>query len=241
MEPILSQNKPALKLDWCSHGAAKYAVEHWHYSRTMPKSKRNYLGVWEDEIFIGAIIFALGASSHLGAPYWLNTFQCCELVRVALTKHGTAVSRIVAIAISLLKKQSPNLRLIVSYADPMEGHAGGIYQAGNWIYTGTTSPDWAVIDRRGKKWHSRVASESGFKSQYGRRVRVIKPSEGTKIILPGKHRYLMPLDDEMRKRIELLRKPYPKRAGSIDRDAPAIHAGEDARRDPGAPESSKIA
>tara|TARA_Y100000310_G_scaffold30028_1_gene28559 strand:+ start:26 stop:454 length:429 start_codon:yes stop_codon:yes gene_type:complete len=28
---------------------------------------------------------------------------------------------------------------------------------------------------------------------------------------PGKHRYLMPLDDEMRHRIEPLRKPYPKR------------------------------
>ena len=24
-------DKPVLKLDWCSHAAAKYAVEHWHY------------------------------------------------------------------------------------------------------------------------------------------------------------------------------------------------------------------
>jgi hypothetical protein len=27
-------SKPVLKLDWCSHAAAKYAVEHWHYSGT---------------------------------------------------------------------------------------------------------------------------------------------------------------------------------------------------------------
>jgi hypothetical protein len=29
-----------------------------------------------------------------------------------------------------------------------------------------------------------------------------------------KHKYLMPLDEDMRRQIEPLRKPYPKRAGS---------------------------
>ncbi len=169
-------SRPELKLAWCSHEAAKYAVEHWHYSKVMPKSKRNFIGVWEGGIFKGAIIFALGASSHLGAPYGLQTFQCCELVRVALNQHANPVSQIVSIAVKMLKTQSPGIRLIVSYADPYQGHHGGIYQAGNWIYNGTTSPDWAVIDKRGRRWHSRVASESGFKSQYGRRTRVIKPS-----------------------------------------------------------------
>jgi hypothetical protein len=37
--------------------------------------------------------------------------------------------------------------------------------------------------------------------------------------LDGKHRYLMPLDDEMRVRILPLAKPYPKRATSIGSDA----------------------
>jgi hypothetical protein len=36
----------------------------------------------------------------------------------------------------------------------------------------------------------------------------------------------MPLDDEMRKQIEPLQKPYPKRARSIDSDATAIQAVE---------------
>jgi hypothetical protein len=56
-------NKPVLRLDWCSHAAAKYAVEHWHYSQTMPVGKLAKIGVWEDNKYIGAIIFGLGGAA----------------------------------------------------------------------------------------------------------------------------------------------------------------------------------
>jgi hypothetical protein len=36
-----------LKVDFCSHEAAKYACEHWHYSRCVPASKLIKIGVWE--------------------------------------------------------------------------------------------------------------------------------------------------------------------------------------------------
>ena len=32
-------SKVDLRLDWVGHDAAKFAVEHWHYSHAMPKSK----------------------------------------------------------------------------------------------------------------------------------------------------------------------------------------------------------
>jgi len=51
-----------LRLDWCSHAAAKYAVEHWHYSARMPKFKQIYIGAWESGRFIGAIIFGLSVT-----------------------------------------------------------------------------------------------------------------------------------------------------------------------------------
>ena len=41
-----------LKVDWCSYEAAKYAVMHWHYSKTMPAGKTVKLGVWENGRFI---------------------------------------------------------------------------------------------------------------------------------------------------------------------------------------------
>lgn len=169
------------------------------------------IGVWEDERYIGCVIFGRGASDALLKPYGLSVIEGAELVRVALTQHRAPVSRIVAIAIRMLKKFSPGLRLVVSFADPEQGHAGGIYQAGNWIYNGRTSPDAYYIDKTGRKWHSRNVSPTGVKLNYGRPTKCPKPNECQKVETLPKHRYLMPLDAEMRARIAPLAKPYPKR------------------------------
>jgi len=222
-------SKPKLKIDWCSHEAAKYAVEKWHYSGTLPVPPIVRIGVWEDDKYIGCVLFSRGASTNLLKPYGLTNTEGCELTRIALSSHKTPVSKIAKIAIKMLTKQNKGLRLIVSYADPMEGHSGGIYQAGNWVYTGTSSQDRAYIDRNGKRYHSRVIAEhgSGYRKQFGVMRKCMSSKGMTKIITPGKHRYLMPLDDEIRKRIEPLRKPYPKKCvTSIENDAPANHAGE---------------
>lgn len=121
----------SLHLDWCSYEAAKYAVEHWHYSHKMPTARLVKIGVWEDSLFIGAVVFGGGANSDLGAPYGLTQFETAELVRVALKEHKSAVSKIVSISIKMIKKEFPKLLLLVSFADPEHGHVGGIYQAMN--------------------------------------------------------------------------------------------------------------
>lgn len=209
-----------IKLDWCSHEAAKYAVEHWHYSRSMPTPPVVRVGVWEGERFVGCVLFSRGANNNLGSPYRLTTVEVCELTRVALSEHRTPVSKIVAIAVRFLRKNSPGLRLIVSYADPNQGHVGTIYQAGGWVYCGQTPPSHKYIDAQGREWHQRQVSVSGIKPQYGELRRVAKISECRKVPQLGKHRYLMPLDDAMRKQIAPLAKPYPKRVtrgqGEID-------------------------
>jgi hypothetical protein len=218
----------SLRLDWCSHEAAKYAVEKWHYSRRMVATiqKPVKVGVWEGGAFIGAVVFGCGASSSLGAQFGVGKQEVAELVRVALrSDHKTPVSRIAAIAIRMLKGQSPGLRLLISFADPHQGHNGGIYQAGNWIYTGTSDGSTVYIAKDGHEFHSRnIGSYTGY-DKYGvkkySREEMVATEER-----PGKHRYLYPLDAAMRTQIEPLRKPYPKRAGSIVADAPAIQAGE---------------
>lgn len=204
-------SKPDLLVAPCSYEAAKYAIEHWHYSKVMPAGKAVLFGVWEDKVFVGAVVFSRGASDAIGKPYKLHQTSVVELTRVALNKHGSQVSKIVTTAIRKLKQQSPGLRMLISYADPSEGHVGAIYQAMNWIYTGTTSPDYAVIDRNGKRWHSRMVSKTGYKISFGEVRRVIRPDEGERVNLPGKHRYLYPLDRAMRRQIEPLAQPYPKK------------------------------
>lgn len=191
-----------LYLDWCSHEAARYAVEHWHYSKTIPKSKLAKIGVWEDGAFIGAVIFGVGATSDLVKAYGLRPEQGCELVRVALRSHVASVTRIIAIALRMLHKAFPGILLVVSFADPEQGHVGAIYQAGNWIYCGRSAASDEYI-YRGKRWQGRSFRNRFKGMEHHPDVQIVKGS--------SKYRYLMPLDSTIRERIETLRKVHPKR------------------------------
>lgn len=214
--------KPELKLNWCSYKAAKYAVEHWHYSRTLISTygRPVYIGVWESGEFIGVVVFSRSANNNLGKPYGLNQFQCSELVRVALRRHSHPVTKIVSIAIRMVKRQSPGIRLIVSFADPAYGHQGSIYQGGNWIYTGMSKPVAEYVIN-GERIHGRAVS-----TKYGTK----KKFRDNVVMGSSKHRYLMPLDPEIRTKLLALAKPYPKRAASIAPDAPSDQDGEDGRQ-----------
>lgn len=191
----------SLHIDWCSYEAAKYAVEHWHYSSRMPMSKLARFGIWESGDFVGAIIFGVGATRNLVSPYGLKPHEGCELVRIAMTAHQTPVTKCVAIAIRMLRHRYPLLRLIVSYADPKEGHLGKIYQAGNWVYTGKTPNDrFPILD--GRVAHPRTLSDRVRRGTASRTsVQYIRT--------PGKHRYVYPLDREMAKHIQSMSLPYP--------------------------------
>ena len=225
---MVMSSKPILKIDWASHEAAKYACENWHYSECLPVPPLVKIGAWENSKFIGVIIFSRGASSNLLKPYGLNQTEGCELTRVALSKHITPVSRILSIAFKFLKKNSPDLKLIVSFADPNENHHGGIYQATNWIYSGKSAKSLKYIDKQGREWHSRQVSEKGFNIQQGNIRKTVKPSECKKIECEGKHRYLFPLTEDIKNKISKLAKPYPKRAsskGNVATDSQSVEGG----------------
>lgn len=219
-------SKPVLRLDWCSHQAAKYAVEHWHYARKLPFGKLAKVGVWEGGQFIGAIVFSYGANHNMGRPFRLGQTSICELTRVALFTHVAPVSRIVALSIRFLRALSPDLRLIVSYADPAQNHHGGIYQALGWPYTGTSTPQ-RELRVAGVFMHKRVASLR-WGTASPERLKVMTGLDVEYGPVEWKHTYLYPLDDAMRAQIAPLAKPYPKRprAGSIAVDATPFHGGE---------------
>ena len=206
----MQNTKPKLRIAWATHDAAKYACESWHYSKTLPVPPLVKVGVYENEKFIGVVLFSRGASPDLLKPYGLSQTEGCELTRIALSKHVTPVSRIMMIAIKFLKQHCTDLKLIVSFADQSKGHHGGVYQATNWIYTGQSSPS-VEYWKDGKRWHPRQLSEKGYTVQFGAKRACPKPSECKKIKVPGKHRYLMPMDDKIKERVLKLSKPYPKR------------------------------
>jgi hypothetical protein len=210
----LKKNKPKLLIDWASHKAAKYACENWHYSKSVPPSKTVKIGAWEDSQFIGVVIFSHGATPQIGSPYKLKQSEVCELTRIALSKHSVPVSRIMSIAIKFLKKHCPKTRLVVSYADLMQNHYGGIYQATNWTYVGRTKPD-CFLKVKGKILHRKTVYDR-YSNQGLEWLKLNIDRNAERIPDDGKHKYLMPLDIEMKEKISKLSKPYPKRASSKD-------------------------
>lgn len=216
----------SLRLDWVGHDAVKFACEKWHYSKCCPLMKLNAVGVWENAQYIGCIIFSPGATASIGKPYKLTNGEICELTRVALNEHSAPVTKMVSIAIKMIKRQNPGLKLIVSYADPYQGHMGGIYQGGNWVYVGESAPAKVYFDKVGKQYHSRNVGPIAKRDKFGVTIHAKSEMVRTEMRQP-KHKYLYPLTDDMRSKIEPLRKPYPKRASVVHTvEQPAYQQGE---------------
>lgn len=195
--------------------AAKYAVDHWHYSKSLPVGKCFIRGVWEKGKFVGVIVFSrpVGVTIGMGftRDFGLVVTEYVELNRVALDhSHVTPVSKIVSKAIRDLRASNPGLRLIVSFADPRQGHHGGIYQAGNWIYTGRSNATTHYF-LRGRIMHPKQISSMRWKASESWLRKNVDPN-CHKVSMPGKHRYYYPLDKGMRRTIERLRMPYPSAA-----------------------------
>lgn len=195
----------------CSHAAANFAVENWHYSHVLPYGKLVKYGAWENEKLVGVVIFSKGASPFLGNALDLEKNEICELTRVAFQEHQTPISQIVSQSLKFLKQNNNNLRVVASFANPRLGHHGGIYQAGNWIFTGKSADKHEYfIDGRWRIERSARRYE-GFNKEPSR-------------FAPGKYRYLYPFDRQMRRKIEKLSQPYPRavEGSEVSRDASGV-------------------
>jgi hypothetical protein len=195
----------SLLVDYCNHKAAKYACENWHYSECIPPIKNVTFGVWEKEVFIGAVVYSRGVNGSIGSFVGLGQEEAVELTRVALTDHNAPVSQIVSYTMDMLKKKDNGLRMLVSYADPAQGHHGGIYQAMNWYYIGQTEPSTQLYDEDGNAVHQRTKNMATT-NNYSTKDKY-ESLERRKV--PGKHKYVYPLDSEIQAKVKDLSKPYP--------------------------------
>ena len=205
-------SREALRIGFCDSVAAKYACKHWHYSGAIPTGAVVRFGVWEDDAFIGAVLYTKGAgmTTYRALNYGLERVEACELARVALRSHRAPVTQILSKTLKQLQVVNPGLRLVISYADPRYGHVGTVYQAGNWIYVGlskATLEFWL-----GGKWVHERSVYSG-KRQAFRNNEAEKWDEWLKTLTkryqPPKHIYLWPFDRQVRRAITKDALPYP--------------------------------
>ena len=196
-----------MRLEIASNKAIKYACLNFHYAKAIPVNVFGYSVFNNKNDWCGVVLFGIGATNNIGSPYGLNQGQIVELVRMALNGKQESTTKAMSIALKLIKKYAPNVKLVVSYADSEQGHIGTIYQATNWFYTGYSTDTNLIIN--GKREHRRTlgsrfgtcSSEKLKKKGYDVKILKTKP----------KWKYIYPLDKSLIHLCKSLAKPYPKK------------------------------
>ena len=119
-----------------------------HYAHRMPPVSYCY-GLIFNGLLVGVVTYGMPASNQLcrgicGDDHKANVLELNRLC--LLNNKKNEASMLVSRSLRLL----PKPMIIVSYADTAQGHTGFVYQACNFIFTGTTKERTDIASEEGK-------------------------------------------------------------------------------------------
>ena len=194
--------------------AIRYACMNFHYAKAVPSTQYSYNVYNEQKEWCGVILFGGGAKCHIACPFDMVQGEVLELVRVALNGKQPCTSECVAAALRQLHKDAPQVKIVVSYADLDQKHAGIIYQATNWIYLGNNNEgQLGAFIIHGKKMHPKSVYSKGWKQSLEWLRENVDPN-AEKFMTDGKHKYIFVFDKRLRKQYLKQAKPFPKNKGA---------------------------
>ena len=135
-------------------------IKQHHYSHTYPGSIDYCFALDYNGSLAGAAAFGWMAGNKVG----MCVLTVCndpsryrELMRLVLLDEvpKNSETRFVAWCLRWLRDNT-DLLAIVSFADPLQGHTGVIYKAGNWIVCGESTAHDRRIFIDGKEIHPRM-------------------------------------------------------------------------------------
>ena len=146
-------NTDRLSIRKIDKASAKKMVVKYHYSHLWTKCSVA-LGLFYDtgkqhaffdeaeEKMIGVIVYGdpVGRNSGSSIAEGLEHTQVYELARLYIHDgYGCNIeSWFISQSMDWLKNNFSHILALISYASPMEGHVGTIYQATNWLYQGNS-------------------------------------------------------------------------------------------------------
>ena len=193
-----------MRLEIASNKAIKYACINFHYAKAVPTYSIGYSVFNNNNEWCGVVLFGGGASVNMPTKFNLRSGQYLELNRMALNGKQSSTSKVLSIAIKLIKKECPTVRMLFSYADKGQEHKGIIYQATNWFYIENIESSGTEYLLNGIWKHDR-----------GRYTWGVDFKKLPKRKKAGKHKYIYPLDKSLLPLCNSLKKPYPKQAVEV--------------------------
>jgi hypothetical protein len=192
-----------MKLEIASKKAIQFACLNFHYSKVCPAQSLGYSVFNNKNEWCGVILFGGGAGAYMGRPFGLFYGQYLELTRMALNGKQESTSKAMSIAIKLIKKSNPTVKLLISYADKGQEHIGTIYQATNWYFVEDIESSGEEVFYKGRWSHNRTPSS---------KLSVIEYRKLEKRKKAGKYKYIYPLHNSILPLCNRLKKDYPKKA-----------------------------
>ena len=213
---------------------AKKMVVKYHYSHLWTKCSVA-LGLFLDtgnqhaffdeaeEKMIGVIVYGDPIGRHSGASIseGLDRTEVYELTRLYIHDgYGSNIeSWFISQSFNWLKKNQPHIKALISYASPMEGHVGTIYQATNWIYQGNSirpNDGWLFKFSEDGEWqHGRtIFPYYGTNDAEKIREKVTEPFWIKQELRKHRYVYILVGKKEKRRILNSLKYPalqYPKR------------------------------
>lgn len=139
------------KIKRITYEQTKPYILEMHYAKRMPSISYAF-GLFDEDQMTGVVTYGMPASPWLCKGICGEEFrkEVIELNRLVLKNNKrNEASKLISASLNML--DAP--RIVVSYADTAWGHTGYVYQACNFLFTGTTKPRTDMAGRDGK--HSR--------------------------------------------------------------------------------------
>jgi hypothetical protein len=189
----------SLRIDPCGLRSIRSFVETYHYSHNVNGVKISHcFQITHQDKLVGAVIFG-ALSTTAWKKFADKEYKVLELRRLVLLDEVgmNAESRVIGWCMRWLRKNNPQVEIIVSYADPQFGHSGIIYKASNFEYLGKSGDDYGYLDLDTNRiYHSR-ALRTKYKGEYKPFVKRLRAKNDVgllqKIKLPGKYCYIFRL------------------------------------------------
>ncbi len=196
---------------------AKQIVIRNHYLHSFPGGTQLCFGVFSENRLTGALTFGVGPTNAHRLVNDAEPRECLTLSRLWLNDDlpKNSESRVIGLTLRAIRSHT-DVKFVLSYADPAQGHRGTIYQAANWVYTGLSEaiPLYDIgdgIPRHSRTFSHAIGSHSKrYLADNGITVREIPQS--------AKHRYVYFIEKRWRTRLCVPELPYPKKEVSDESD-----------------------
>ncbi|ELC8455655.1 hypothetical protein QYB58_000733 [Clostridium perfringens] len=138
--------------------AALDMIVRYHYSNTLPKINKYYIGFFLNNTLVGVVILGYGTRpKHTIKKIFptLDTKDYLEIGRMCMldSMPKNSESQMLSQLIKYIRENYPEVKVLFTWADGMLGKAGYVYQAANFYYASYSNTDMYLYN--GIKIHPR--------------------------------------------------------------------------------------